>query len=285
MSTDLHPINIPELLRQHGLHPDKRLGQNYLIDHAFLEQVVSIAEIQPLDGVLEIGAGVGNLTRLLAVHARRVVAVEVDGRLLPAFKQVLAPFDNVEVVHADILQVEPTTLFPPEDYPQGYLVVANIPYYITSAVIRHLLQSPLKPQRMILTMQHEVAERICAVPGKLSLLALSIQVYGSPDLVLHIPAAAFYPVPQVDSAALRIDLYPQPLIDPPLMDFFFKLIKAGYSQKRKTLRNALAAGLHISAERAAALLQQAQIDPRRRAETLSIEEWQQLCRAFRDQEN
>lgn len=280
MSADLPPINIHDLMRQHGLHPDKRLGQNYLVDHEILKKVVAAAEIQLQDDVLEIGAGLGNLTRFLAVQSRRVVAVELDGRLLPALNQVLLPFDNVTVVHGDILQMDPTRFFPLEENPEGYLVVANIPYYITSAVIRHLLEAPLKPRRMILTIQREVAERICAAPGEMSLLALSIQVYGSPDLVMNIPAGSFYPTPQVDSAVIRIDLYPQPRIDPPLMDTFFKLIKAGFSQKRKTLRNSLAAGLHIPSERAEALLQQAQVDPRRRAETLSLDEWQQLCRVF-----
>lgn len=280
MSLDLPPVNIPELLRQHGLRPDKRLGQNFLIDHETIKEIISTAKIQPEDSVLEIGAGVGNLTRFLAVHAHRVAAVELDGRLLPALKQVLAPYDNVAVIHADILQVDPTGLFPPEENPEGYLVVANIPYYITSAVIRHLLEAPLKPRRMILTIQREVAARICAAPGDMSLLALSIQVYGLPKQVLHIPASAFYPAPQVDSAAVSIDLYPQPRIPPPLLDTFFKLIKAGFSQKRKNLRNALSAGLHISAEKAEDLLEQALVDPRRRAETLSLEEWHQLCEVY-----
>ena len=280
MSFELPPINIPELLRQHGLRPDKRLGQNYLTDHAILKRVTATAEIQPQDCVLEIGAGPGNLTRFLAAQARRVVAVELDERVLPALRQVLAPFDNVEVIHADILQVNPAGLFPAEEHPAGYLVVANIPYYITSVVIRHLLEAPLQPRRMILTIQQEVAERICAAPGDLSLLALSIQVYGKPELVLRIPASAFYPAPQVDSAVLRIELYPQPRIEPALVDTFFKLIKAGFSQKRKTLRNSLAGGLHISTVDAEALLLHARVDPQRRAETLSLEEWQQLCRVY-----
>lgn len=281
MSIDLSPLRIPELLRQHGIHPDKRLGQNYLVEHTYLRQVITAAEITSQDCVLEIGAGIGNLTRFLAAHARCVMAVEIDARVLPALKQVLAPYDNVKIVQADILEVDPINLFPAEEHPAGYLVVANIPYYITSAVIRHLLEAPLKPRRMILTIQREVAERICATAGDYSLLALSIQVYGDPSLVLHIPAGAFYPAPQVDSAVLRIELLPQPRIELPLLDTFFRLIKAGFSQKRKTLRNALSAGLGISTSNAAVLLEQAQIDPQRRAETLSIEEWQQLCRAYR----
>jgi 16S rRNA (adenine1518-N6/adenine1519-N6)-dimethyltransferase len=280
MTTSPPPINIPELLRQHGLRPDKRLGQNYLIDHGFIKRIVDLAEISSQDSVLEIGAGVGNLTRFLALSARRVIAVEIDGRVLPVLNQVLASFNNIEIIHADVLQIDPAGLFQQEAHPDGYLVVANIPYYITSALIRHLLEAPLKPKRMILTVQREVAERICASPGDLSLLALSIQVYGAPRMALHIPAGAFYPPPEVDSAVVCIELYSHPQIEIPLLDTFFKLSKAGFSQKRKTLRNSLSAGLHRSTNNTESLLRQANIDPQRRAETLTLEEWQQLCQAY-----
>lgn len=280
MNTDLPPLNIPELLRRHGIHPEKRLGQNYLIDHGFIQRVIETAKINAQDSVLEIGAGVGNLTRFLALYARRVIAVEIDGRVLPILNQVLAPYDNVEIIHADILQVDPAGLFQPGEHPEGYLVVANIPYYITSALIRHLLEAPLKPNRMILTVQREVAERICASPGELSLLALSIQVYGAPNVALQIPAGAFYPTPEVDSAVVCIELYAQPRVEPALLDTYFRLIKAGFSQKRKKLRNSLSAGLHISTRDAESLLRQAQVDPQRRAETLTLEEWRQLCRVY-----
>jgi 16S rRNA (adenine1518-N6/adenine1519-N6)-dimethyltransferase len=280
MNSDLPPINIPELLRRYGLHPDKRLGQNYLIDPAALNKVIAVAELQPEDHVLEIGAGPGNLTRYLAAHVHRVVAVEVDGRILEALGEVTRQFDNIEVIHADILTVDPAILFPPEDNPGGYLVVANIPYYITSAVIRHLLEAPLQPRRLILTVQQEVAERICAAPGDLSLLALSIQVYGLPTLAASIPAGAFFPPPQVDSAVVRIDLYPQPRISSAHLDLFFRLIKAGFSQKRKTLRNSLAGGLSMPNLQVETMLERAAIDPRRRAETLALEEWQRLCEIF-----
>jgi 16S rRNA (adenine1518-N6/adenine1519-N6)-dimethyltransferase len=158
-------------------------------------------------------------------------------------------------------------------------VVANIPYYITSAVIRHLLEAEHRPSRAVLTVQKEVAERICAGPGKMSLLALSVQVYGKPAIVGQIPAEAFYPSPKVDSAILRLEIYPQPRIPTPLLDKFFVLIKAGFSQKRKTLRNALSGGLRIAPVDVEQLLTMAGIDPQRRAETLSLEEWGKLCNA------
>jgi 16S rRNA (adenine1518-N6/adenine1519-N6)-dimethyltransferase len=158
-------------------------------------------------------------------------------------------------------------------------VVANIPYNITSMIIRHLLEADitLRARRVVLTIQKEVAERICAKPGDLSLLALSVQVYGKPSIAAHIPAASFHPIPKVDSAILRIDIYDEPLIPNELLNTFFKLIKAGFSQKRKTLRNSLSSGLHIPATEAQALLTSAGIDFMRRAETLSIEEWKGLC--------
>ena len=159
-----------------------------------------------------------------------------------------------------------------------YLVVATIPYYITSAVIRHLLEGHSKPRRIVLTIQKEVAQRICAKPGDMSLLALSVQIYGAPRIAAHIPAQAFFPAPKVDSAVLVVDIYPTPLINEELLDSFFKLVKAGFSQKRKTLRNSLSSGLHISPANAAEFLTRADIDPQRRAETLSIDEWELLSK-------
>jgi len=156
-------------------------------------------------------------------------------------------------------------------------VVANIPYYITSAVIRHLLGSEPRPSRLVLTIQREVGERICAAPGELSLLALSVQVYGKPKIKSIIPADAFYPAPKVASAVVRVDVYPQALIPRASLDRFFQLAKAGFSQKRKTLRNSLSGGLGLPPDRAAAMLQAAGIDPKRRAETLNLEEWGRLA--------
>jgi len=144
-------------------------------------------------------------------------------------------------------------------------------------VIRHLLESDTKPRRIILTIQKEVAERICAKPGDLSLLALSVQIYGNPHIAARIPAEAFFPVPKVDSAVLSIDIYPTPQIKTELLNTFFKLIKAGFSQKRKTLRNSLSAGLHITPVAAEEMLTKAKIDSKKRAETLSIEDWKRIC--------
>lgn len=269
---EIPPLDTTALLRRYGLHAHKSLGQNFLQDSEVLENIAAAAEIQPGDTVLEIGPGLGSLTRYLAVSAKEVVAVELDKKLIAPLKTVLASYKNVRLIQGDILELSPKDLIPAKDY----IVAANIPYYITSAVIRHLLESEPKPRRIVLTVQKEVAQRICAKPGDMSLLALSVQVYGKPRIAAQIPAEAFFPAPKVDSAVLCVDIYPVPLIKDELLDTFFKLIKAGFSQKRKTLRNSLSSGFHISPAEAADLLTRADIDPQRRAETLSIEEWERL---------
>jgi 16S rRNA (adenine1518-N6/adenine1519-N6)-dimethyltransferase len=276
--------DIPALMRKHGLFADKRLGQNFLIDESALEKVIQAADLDKEDWVLEIGAGLGNLTRWLAESAKKVVAIEIDGRLIPLLKELAACYPSVQVIEGDILKLDPGNLFSSilDDghKPHGYIIVANIPYYITSAVIRHTLEADPKPEKIIMMVQREVAERICAGPGKMSLLALSVQVYGKPEIISHIPANAFFPKPEVDSAILRIPIYPQPLIHLPLIDIFFHLIKAGFSQKRKTIRNALKAGLGWPTNQVEELLTLADIDPTRRAETLNISEWATMCSSF-----
>jgi 16S rRNA (adenine1518-N6/adenine1519-N6)-dimethyltransferase len=266
------------LLRAYGLRPKKSLGQNFLVDSAALERVVAAAEVQPQDTILEVGAGLGTLTRELARQGADIVAVEMDQRLFPPLEEVLAPWKNVRLVAGDILALDPAELVGKS----GYLVVANIPYYITSALIRHLLECAARPRRLVLTVQLEVAQRLCAAPGKLSLLALSVQVYGAPTIRGKIPAGAFYPVPGVDSAVVRVDLFEQPLIPPPRLERFFGLARAGFSQKRKTLQNALAGGLGWPKDRTGALLQKAGLDPRRRAQSLSLEEWGRLTAALEE---
>lgn len=268
--------DIIALLNRYKLRPNKRLGQNFLLDEAALMRVVKAAEIAPFHTVLEIGPGLGSLTLYLAARARQVIAVELDANLVPPLQEVLEGCNNIRIVQGDILALEPASLV----NEPGYLVVANIPYYITSPLIRHLLEANRQPERMVLTVQREVAERICSKAGEMSLLALGVQVYGRPHIAGHIPAEAFYPTPKVDSAILRIDIYSEPRLAPDLLPDFFQLIKAGFSQKRKTLRNALAGGLGWEPAQAADLLSQAGIDATRRAETLDFSEWERLTRAY-----
>ncbi len=243
-----------------------------------MRQVAEAAEIRPADVVLEIGAGIGSLTRHLAA-ATHVVAVEIDPSLIPILRSVLASFPNVSVVMGDILTLSMDRLVGKID-PAGFIVAANIPYYITSAVIRHLMESTARPGRIVLTIQNEVADRICAAPGKMSLLALSVQYYGEPSIRGKIPADSFYPVPEVDSAILRVDLTDSPKRDVESSDRLFRIARAGFSQKRKMLRNTISAGLQLPAGRVEQLLSRAGVDPTRRAETVSVEEWVRISDEF-----
>ncbi len=238
---EIPPLNASAWLKRYDLRAHKGLGQNFLQDPLALEKIVSAAEIQSNDTVLEIGPGLGSLTRYLAVSAKEVVAVELDENLLPPLKAILTPYQNIRLIHGDILKLSPKDLKLENDY----IVVANIPYYITSAVIRHLLESESKPRRIVLTVQKEVAQRICAEPGDMSLLALSVQVYWqaahrSPYSCKCILPCAESQFRGVDCGYLFLSTN-QGRID----DYFLKLIKAGFSQKRKTLRNSLSSGLHI----------------------------------------
>jgi 16S rRNA (adenine1518-N6/adenine1519-N6)-dimethyltransferase len=272
----LPALGVRALLRKYDLRPSKSLGQNFLIDQSVLKKIIEVAEIGPTEDVLEIGPGLGSLTRYLALSSQSVTAVELDRKLFPALESVLAPYKNIRLVQGDILKLDPADLMGSTKY----IVVANIPYYITSAVIRHLLESENPPAKVVLTVQKEVAERICAEAGDLNLLALSVQVYGKPTIGMIIPAAAFYPAPNVDSAILRLDVEKEHVIPLKMLDTFFLLIKAGFSQKRKMLRNSLAGGLRVTTIESEKILTRAGIDPRRRAETLRLEDWGRLCEQY-----
>lgn len=268
-----HPKHI---LSRHGIQAKKSLGQNFLHDDALLSAIVSAAFVAPGDAVLEIGAGLGALTQHLAQVAARVVAVELDQRLLPILQAQVGTVPNVEVVHGDILELDPRTWF--GDSP--YKVVANVPYYITGAILEHLLGGEAKPQTMAITVQKEVAERITAEPGDMTLLSVSVQFYGRVEIVRQISAGAFWPRPDVDSAILRFLLHPAAHLSPAEESRFFSLVRTGFSQKRKQLQKNLRA-LSFERKDTVAMLKSAGIDPRRRAETLSIEEWLRLFETLR----
>jgi len=271
-------MDVKSVLRQFNLRPKKSLGQNFLVDEHALNQIVRAADITPNDVVLEIGPGLGSLTLYLSEAARQVIAVEIDRTLLPPLRSVLAARSNVTLVEDDILKLDPTELLSSyrTNERSNYKVVANIPYYITSAIIRHLLEADIKPQSIVLTIQQEVAQRIIAQPDDMNLLAVSVQFYGVPRIVQRIPAGAFYPAPDVDSAVVRIDLPNQPRVAVKNVDLFFKVVKAGFGQKRKQLHNSLAAGLPLNHEQIMQALNETGIDPKRRAETLTLEEWGRL---------
>jgi len=277
------------LLKGYGLHPIKGLGQNFLVDRRVLRRIVEAAELEPTDLVLEVGPGLGTLTRALAERAGRVIAVELDERLVEILSHTLADYPNVEIVHGDILELDLAKLvgYKMQDArckapsaPCTYKVVANLPYYITSAILRHLLEVEAKPQLMVVTVQREVAQRLVAGPGQMSLLAVSVQFYGKPQIVARVPARAFYPSPQVSSAVVRIDVRESPPFEVEDVDRFFAVVRAGFSQRRKQLRNSLSQGLGIPVEEVVEALRRCGIYERRRAQSLSVEEWGRLYREF-----
>lgn len=262
----MHPKH---LLAQYGFSPKKSLGQNFLFDDQVLGRIAGAAGLQKDDQVLEIGPGLGALTRHLAERAGRVVAIELDDRLLPILESELSTYPNVVLVHGDILEADPAGWFGNNPYK----VVANVPYYITGAILRHLLTGRSRPTRLVLTVQKEVAQRLTAGQGEMSLLAVSVQFYGAVEIVGELKAGTFWPRPDVDSAIVRVDVRPEPLVADE--EAFFRLVRAGFSQKRKQLQKNLR-GLGYGKREIRQLMETAGIDPKRRAETLSLAEWKNL---------
>ncbi len=269
------PPSLRAQLRRLGFRPRKKLGQNFLADEDVLDRIVESADLAPTDEVLEVGPGLGTLTARLATRAGHVVAVELDPDLAKVVAEELRPRGNVEVVNQDILRFDLCARF----RPRAYKMVGNLPYYVTSPILRYFLESECQPSLMVVMLQREVAERITARPGEMSLLAVSVQLYGEPRLVRLVDASAFYPPPKVDSAVVRIDLYAKPAVDAE-PEAFFALVAAGFAQRRKMLHNALAQRFWMPAGRAPELLRAAGIDPKRRAETLSLAEWAALYDVF-----
>ncbi len=273
-----HSTSIRSRLRSAGIAPRKSLGQNFLTDDDTARRIVRLAGIQPGEVVLEIGPGIGALTRHLVQAARHVIAIEIDRNLIPILQQELAGAANVTILQADALAVDFAALLSDAgvDASAPVRFVGNLPYYITSALIRRMLESSLDIRSIVLTVQLEVAERIVAQPGDMSLLSVSVQVYGKPEQLMRLSPSVFYPQPDVDSAVVRITPYHQ--CDHP--DTLFELARAGFSQRRKQLRNTLSAGLQLPKTDADELLADAAIDAARRAETLSIPEWMHLTEVY-----
>jgi 16S rRNA (adenine1518-N6/adenine1519-N6)-dimethyltransferase len=266
-----HPRRI---LERFQIRPKKSLGQNFLHDANVLRRIATAAEVEAGDEVLEIGPGLGALTEVLAEVAARVVAVELDDRLMPVLRERLAGRPQVELIQGDILERDPAVFF------HGpYKAVGNVPYYITGAILRHLLAAAHKPVLFVLTVQREVAERMTAAPDQMSLLAVTVQYFGRPAIEFTISAGAFWPRPDVDSAVVKIRLHGTPLLDAAAEATYFRLVRAGFGQRRKQLQKNLRS-LGRPAEAIAAALARCGIDGRRRAETLALEEWLALARAL-----
>ena len=276
---EINLTNVRELrnlLYAHSMRPNKSFGQNFLIDRSVLQRIVEAAELEATDQVLEVGAGTGVLTRELAKKARRVVAVELERGMLALLAETTCNYPNVELIARNLLFLDPVEVFGQA----AYKLVANLPYYITAPTFRHFLESDNPPRLLVVMVQYEVAQRIVAEPGDLSLLGVSVQFYGRPRIVARVHAQAFYPAPKVDSAILRVEVNPQAPLTPRERDSFFRVVHAGFSERRKQLHNALTRGLHSKNEDVRAWLAAANIDASRRAETLSIDEWLRVWRAI-----
>jgi 16S rRNA (adenine1518-N6/adenine1519-N6)-dimethyltransferase len=275
-----------KLLRRFDLRAKKGLGQHFLIDDNVLEAILAAAELSPADTVIEVGPGLGLMTGELARRAGWVIAIELDNRLADILKKTLS-HDNIVILNEDVLGTDPAALlqgrapsFPSALRP--YKVVANLPYYITSPVLRHFLEASVKPEVMVVMVQKEVAKAIVAEAGQRSVLSISVQFYGKPSIVTYVPAGAFYPAPEVDSAIVKIDVYRQPPVEVDSVEGFFKLVRAGFTAARKQVANSLSQGLCLPKSEVLNLLEKAGIDPRRRAETFTLEEWAKLWRLFRE---
>jgi len=264
------------VLERYGLMPKKSLGQHFMHDPQALTKVVAAAELPADVVVIEVGAGTGGLTAQLAQAATQVYALELDERLRPLLEQRFEDSDNVYLVFADVLKTDVPALLGGADY----VVVANVPYYISSAILWHFLEASRPPRRLVMTMQMEVAERIVGAPGAMNLLAVAAQFYGSARIVGRLSPAVFWPRPKIHSAILRLQPHTQPPVSVPSQRAFFRAARAGFRLKRKQLKNSLASGLGRSPAEMASLLQAADIDPRRRAETLSLAEWARLSWAL-----
>jgi 16S rRNA (adenine1518-N6/adenine1519-N6)-dimethyltransferase len=264
-----NPSDVRVALQLAGLKASKGLGQHFLVDRPSLEAMLAAGELNPEDTVLEIGPGLGVMTTPLTQTVHQVVVVEQDPALARLLEQDAPP--NLRVVQGDIMQFDLTTL------PLGYKVVANIPYYLTSGLLRRLLEATNRPQLLALLIQKEVAQRVAAKPGKMSTLAFSVQYYGQPQLLQLVPRHLFWPPPKVDSAILQVRVTDQPAFAAD-RDKLFRLVKAGFGEKRKMLKNSLAGGLNMGMELAARLIEEAQLPANARAQELSLPEWERLYR-------
>ena len=250
--------------------PKKSLGQHFLVDRRVLSRIVAAAELSADDTVVEVGPGRGLLTDELAARAGRVAAVELDGELASTLEARYEHMSHVSVVRADARDVDIESLVGPGP---SYKLVANLPYYAASPIVRRFLESQRSPDLMVFMVQREVAERMTASPGQMSLLSVGVQLYGEPKVVCHVPPAAFRPRPKVSSTVLRVDVRPQPALDLRSEAGFFEVVRAGFSAPRKQIRNTLKQGLPLESGLADEILSAADIDPTRRPRTLSLEEW------------
>lgn len=266
---------VKNLLKKYQLRPSKGLGQNFLIDKKVLGKIIEAAELKPEDTVLEIGPGIGTLTQELAKKIKKVIAVEKDKRMVEILKETLKDFKNVKIVKADIRNWKLKT--------ENYKLVGNLPFYLTAPVIRQFLEPPkARPREMVLVAQKEVAERICAKPPKMNLLAVSVQFYSKPEVVYFVSKKSFWPSPKVDGAIIKI--VPRQFrvyVSRRFRERFFRIVKTGFSHPRKQIANNLTKVLKLNREEVKSWLLKNNLQPTQRAETLTVEDWLNLTKTFK----
>jgi 16S rRNA (adenine1518-N6/adenine1519-N6)-dimethyltransferase len=274
MKHDEEEVLLGRLASKYGIKPSKTYGQNFLIDETVVEKIISLSEIKKTDTVVEIGPGFGVLTRSLVANAGQVISFEIEKKLADYWNGLLLQFTNLKLVWGNALKTFPEV---EKDFPENYKVVANLPYQITSAAIRMLLEAKHPPERMTLMVQKEVGERICAKPGDMSLLAVSVQYYADPHFELVVPSSSFWPAPKVDSAVITINKH-QTTNDKAEEKWFFTVVKQGFSNRRKLLSKNIS-GLIDNQKRKelAGIFQKLSLLPTVRAQELSISDWQKLA--------
>ena len=273
---------IRDVLSRHGFSFSKGLGQNFLINPTVCPRMAEMGNAQPGWGMIEIGAGVGVLTAELAQRADKVVCIEIDSRLIPILDETLAEYDNIKIVNQDVLKVDLHKLIAEEFPNMPVAVCANLPYYITSPIIMNLLESRLPISSLTVMVQKEAAQRICAMPGSREVGAVSIAVryYCEPKVLFQVSRGSFMPAPDVDSTVIRLDIRKQPTVDVKREEDFFRVVKAAFSQRRKTLSNTLSSGLSMNKTQIAELLERAGVASNLRAEQLSMQQFADIANAL-----
>lgn len=273
---------IRDVLSRHGFSFSKGLGQNFLINPTVCPRMAEMGNAQPGWGMIEIGAGVGVLTAELAQRADKVVCIEIDSRLLPILDETLSEYDNIKIVNQDVLKVDLHKLIAEEFPGMPVAVCANLPYYITSPIIMNLLESRLPISSLTVMVQKEAAQRICAMPGSREVGAVSIAVryYCEPKVLFQVSRGSFMPAPDVDSTVIRLDIRQKPEINVTKEEDFFRIVKAAFSQRRKTLSNTLSSGLSMNKIQVAELLERAGVASNLRAEQLSMQQFADIANAL-----
>ncbi|WP_034600666.1 16S rRNA (adenine(1518)-N(6)/adenine(1519)-N(6))-dimethyltransferase RsmA [Clostridiisalibacter paucivorans] len=280
------PKVIKELLQNHGFRFSKSLGQNFLIDGNIIDKICDGAKITEKDNILEIGPGIGTLTQELCNRADKVVAIEIDKRLIPILEDTLSPYDNLDIINDDILNIDLIGLVKNRFHNSEVKVVANLPYYITTPIIIKLLEDRVKLDSIVVMVQKEVAQRMNASPGgkDYGALSVAVQYYCEPEIIVNVPKTVFMPMPNVDSAVIALKVHRSPRVSVDDEVLFFKIVKTAFGKRRKTLSNSLSTGgLGIEKKDIVRILEKLNIDPKRRAETLDIEDFAKITKEIYNQ--